>query len=87
MTTVIVILVVFAVAAGIVYFSMKSGKIQDANNNNIPDVIEEKIEKVEEAVEVVKQTAKKVKKVAEKATKVVEQTAPKAKRGRKPAQK
>jgi hypothetical protein len=42
---------------------MKTGKVKDANNNNIPDAIEEKVEEV-------KEVAKKVKAVAEKATKV-----------------
>lgn len=88
MTTIILVVAVLAVAGGITYFLMKGGKIADANNNNIPDAIEEKIEKVEEAVEVVKATAKKVKKVAEKVAETTEKVVkPAAKRGRKPAQK
>ena len=58
--TVLVILIIVAVA---VFVAMKTGKVKDANNNNIPDAIEEKVEEV-------KEVAKKVKAVAEKATKV-----------------
>jgi archaellum component FlaC len=41
---------------------MKTGKVKDANNNNIPDAIEEKVEAVKEAVAEVKE-------IVEKATK------------------
>jgi ABC-type transporter Mla subunit MlaD len=68
MTTLFLILLALLVAGGIAYLLMKSGKIQDANNNNIPDAIEEKVEdikevvnEVKEKVEVVKQRAKRVK--------------------------
>jgi archaellum component FlaF (FlaF/FlaG flagellin family) len=77
MTTLFLILLALLVLGGIAYLLMKSGKIQDANNNNIPDAIEEKIEDVKEVVKDVKQRAKRVKEeVADvvKATKnVVEQ--------------
>ena len=39
MTTLFLILLALLVAGGIAYLLMKSGKIQDANNNNIPDAI------------------------------------------------
>jgi hypothetical protein len=68
MSTFAIVVVVLAVAGGITYFLMKKGKIQDANNNNIPDAVEEKVEEVKE---VVKKTAAKAKKVAEVAEKVV----------------
>ena len=57
--TVLVILIIVAVA---VLIAMKTGKIKDANNNNIPDAIEEKVEAVKEAVAEVKE-------IVEKATK------------------
>jgi predicted GTPase len=57
--TVLVILIIVAVA---VLVAMKTGKIKDANNNNIPDAIEEKVEAVKEAVAEVKE-------IVEKATK------------------
>ena len=69
MNTIILVLVVLAVAAGVTYFLMKKGKIADVNNNNIPDAIEEKVEDVKVVVEKVKKTAKKVKEVAENVTK------------------
>ena len=62
MSTFAIVVVVLAVAGGITYFLMKKGKIQDANNNNIPDAVEEKVEEVKE---VVKKTAAKAKKEAD----------------------
>ena len=61
MTTLFLILLALLVAGGIAYLLMKSGKIEDANNNNIPDAIEKKVEEVKEKVEVVKERAKRVK--------------------------
>jgi uncharacterized protein (UPF0333 family) len=63
MGTFLIIVAVLAIGGAFAYFGMKSGKIEDKNNNNIPDVIEDKIEDV-------KEVAVKVKKVAEKAQKV-----------------
>ncbi len=80
MNTIILVLVVLAAAAGVTYFMMKQGKIKDANNNNIPDAIEEKVEDVKEVVEKVKKTANKVKEVAAKVTKDVKVKAPTAKK-------
>ena len=45
--TVLVILIIVAVA---VFVAMKTGKVKDANNNNIPDAIEKPIEDVKEVV-------------------------------------
>jgi archaellum component FlaF (FlaF/FlaG flagellin family) len=84
MTTLFLILLALLVSGGIAYLLMKSGKIKDANNNNIPDAIEEKIEdvkevveEVKEKVEIVKQRAKRVKEevadVVKATKKVVEQ--------------
>lgn len=66
MTTLLLILVALLVAGGITYFLMKSGKIEDANNNNIPDAVEKKIAQVKEVVEEVKEVAEKVKKATAK---------------------
>lgn len=60
MSTVLVVVVVLALAGGITYFLMKKGKITDANNNNIPDAVEEKIEDVKKVVVEAKVRAKKV---------------------------
>lgn len=67
----VTILIIVAVLAGtaVVYFGTKSGKIADANNNNIPDVVEEKVEEVKAVVKEVKAKAKKVKAVADAAVK------------------
>jgi hypothetical protein len=66
--TVLVILIIVAVA---VFVAMKTGKVKDANNNNIPDAIEKPIEAVKNAVAEVKE-------VVEKATKSTpKQEAPK----------
>lgn len=61
MTTLFLILLALLVAGGIAYLLMKSGKIEDANNNNIPDAIEKKVEEVKEKVEVVKVRVNRVK--------------------------
>jgi hypothetical protein len=67
------------IAAGIAYLLMKKGVVKDANNNNIPDAIEEKVEEVVVKVKEVKAKAEKVKAVAEKAVKAVKTPkAPKA---------
>jgi len=47
MLTFIIIAVAIAVA---VFVAMKTGKVADANNNNIPDAIEKPIEEVKEVV-------------------------------------
>ena len=56
--TVLVILIIVAVA---VFVAMKTGKVKDANNNNIPDAIEKPIEAVKEAVAEVKEVVAKAK--------------------------
>jgi hypothetical protein len=71
MSTFAIVVVVLAAAGGITYFLMKKGKIKDANNNNIPDALEEKIEK---AKEVVAETKVRAKKVVEEAKDVVAAT-------------
>jgi len=63
LTVIIVLLIAAAIAT---FFSMKKGKIADANNNNIPDVIETKVEAIKEVVEEIKEEIKKVKKPAAK---------------------
>lgn len=86
MNTIILVVVILAVAGFVAYKFTNKGVIKDENNNNIPDVIEEKIEDVKEAVEVVKATVVKAKKVAKEVADAAEVVA-KPKRGRKPAQK
>ena len=80
MGTFLIILAVLAIGGTFAYFGMKSGKIADANNNNIPDAIEEKIEEAKVVAEKVKKVADKAKKVAK--TVVVEKKKPAAKKSK-----
>jgi len=80
MSTFAIVVLVIAIGAVATFIAMKSGKVADANNNNIPDVIEEKVAEV-------KETAKKVKAVAEKATKVAKTVVVEKKATKKPAAK
>ena len=57
----LIIIVGLLIAATVTYLLMKKGKIADANNNNIPDAIESKIEAVKEVVEEVKEVVKEAK--------------------------
>ena len=77
LTLIITLLVASAI---ITFILMKRGKIADANNNNIPDAIEEKVAEV-------KEVAKKVKAVAEKVTKVAKTVVVEKKATKKPAAK
>jgi hypothetical protein len=52
--------------AALVLFLIKKGKIADTNTNNIPDVVEAKVETLKEVVANVKEEVKKVKKPAAK---------------------
>lgn len=57
------LIIVLVLVAAITFVLMRKGKIADANNNNIPDAIESKIEAVKEAVAEVKEVVAEVKKV------------------------
>jgi len=72
MSTLVLVVVTLAVAGGITFLLMKKGKIQDANNNNIPDAIEEKVEEVKVVVKKAKVKAEKVKTAVAEVAKVVE---------------
>ena len=61
MSTLVLVVVTLAVAGAITYILMKKGTIADANNNNIPDAIEEKIEEVKVVVKNVKAKVEKAK--------------------------
>ena len=75
MSTFVVIVIALAVAGGLTYLLMKKGKIQDLNNNNIPDVIEEKVAEVKETAtnlkNDVKAKTKKAKEIVAEVAKVV----------------
>lgn len=78
MGTILIIVAVLAIGGAFAYFGMKSGKIEDKNNNNIPDVIEDKIEDVKEVAVKVKKVAKKAEAIAK--TVVVDKKKPTAKK-------
>jgi hypothetical protein len=80
MSTFAIVVLVIAIGAVATFIAMKKGTIADANNNNIPDAIEEKVAEV-------KEVAKKVKAVAEKATKVAKTVVVEKKATKKPAAK
>jgi hypothetical protein len=76
MSTFVLAVIAVAVAGVVTYILMKKGTIADANNNNIPDAIEEKVEEVKVVVkkakakvEQVKTAVAEVKKVADKVKK------------------
>jgi hypothetical protein len=75
MSTFVFIVIALAVAGGVTYLLMKKGKIQDLNNNNIPDVIEEKVAEVKETAtnlkNDVKAKTKKAKEIVAEVAKVV----------------
>lgn len=56
----IYVIFILAIAAGVTFLLMKSGKVKDENNNNIPDALENKVAQVNEVVMKVKKVAKKV---------------------------
>ncbi len=80
MSTFAIVVLVIAIGAVAAFIAMKKGTIADANNNNIPDAIEEKVAEV-------KEVAKKVKAVAEKVTKVAKTVVVEKKATKKPAAK
>jgi Zn-finger protein len=98
MTLLLIILAVLTIGFGITFFLMKTGKIEDKDGNNVPDVIDTKIKETKEVVENVKVKVKRVKeetsdvvKAVKEVTKQVSDVAKAAKgetrKGRKPKQK
>ena len=72
MSTFVLFVVAVAVAGAITYILMKKGTIADANNNNIPDAIEEKVEEVKVVVKKAKAKAEKVKTAVAEVVKVAD---------------
>lgn len=85
MGTILIIVAILAIGTAFAYFGMKSGKIEDKNNNNIPDAIETKIEEAKVVAQKVKAVAKKVEKVAK--TVIVEKKTTKKPAAKKPVAK
>jgi hypothetical protein len=59
MSTFAIVVLVVVIIGVATFIAMKTGKVADANNNNIPDALEEKLEDVKEVVAEVKATVKK----------------------------
>jgi hypothetical protein len=64
------VLVIILVLAAALFIAMKTGKVRDADGNNIPDVLEEKVAEVKEVVEKVKKATSKKPEVKQPAKKV-----------------
>ncbi len=77
------LIIVLVLVAAVTFVLMRKGKIADANNNNIPDAIESKIEAVKEVVEEVKEVVKEAKAKTSKAPKTKPEAAPKTKATKK----
>jgi|TARA_B100000900_G_scaffold413881_1_gene438945 F0F1-type ATP synthase membrane subunit b/b' len=99
MKTILVIIGILALLAGIYYFAFyKKGKINDRDGDFIPDEVEDAVEDVKEVAKEVKRRAKRVKEelkdVADAAKEVLDQAGDvasaakgKTRRGRKPKAK
>ena len=55
MTTILIILAVLVIGAAVVYYLTKTGKIADADGDNIPDVVEDAVKEVKERIDEVKE--------------------------------
>lgn len=74
MKTILIILALLAVAAGVVYVLIKKGKIKDEDGDFIPDVVEDKVDEVKTKVnKKVKAVKTRVNKVKEEIQDVVEE--------------
>ena len=74
MKTILIILLLLAIGAGVVYFLIKKGKIKDADGDFIPDFIEDKVEDIKDDVKsTVKKVKARVKKVKAEISDVVEE--------------
>ena len=59
MNTILIIIGLLAIAAGVGYVLIKKGKIKDSDGDFIPDVVEDKVDEIEAKVQ------KKVKELAQ----------------------
>ena len=74
MQTILIILGILAVGAGVYYFLIKTGKIKDEDGDLIADVVEDKVEDIKEDVQAtVKKAKARVKKVKAEINDVVEE--------------
>lgn len=86
------------VAVALIFALMKFGKIEDKDGNNIPDIIDEKIEDAKEVVKEIKSRVEQVKaeaadvveavkEVAKQSGDVVQATRGSKRKGKRPAKK
>ena len=74
MQTILIILGLLAIGAGVYFFLIKSGKIEDKDGDFIADVVEDKVEDIKADVKsTVKKVKTRVKKVKEEIGDVVEE--------------
>ena len=74
MQTILIIIGLLAIAAGVGYVLIKKGKIKDSDGDFIPDVVEDKVDDIKEGVQKkVKAVKTRVKKVKEEIGDVVEE--------------
>ena len=64
MNTILIIIGVLVIAAGVVIYFVKAGKIADRDGDLIPDVVEDGIEDIKETAKEIKKRAKRVAKEA-----------------------
>jgi Asp-tRNA(Asn)/Glu-tRNA(Gln) amidotransferase B subunit len=93
-----IFIIALVLVVGTIFFFIKSGKIEDKDGNNIPDVIDEKVKKVKEVVEETKFRAERVseeiadvveavKEAVEQSKDVVDAAKGKKRKGKKPTKK
>ena len=74
MNTILIIIGLLAIAAGVGYVLIKKGQIKDSDGDFIPDVVEDKVDEIEEKVQKkVKAVKTRVKNVKEEIADVVEE--------------
>ena len=74
MQTILIILGLLAIGAGVYYFLIKSGKIEDKDGDLIADAVEDKVEDIKDDVKsTVKKVKTRVKKVKEEIGDVIEE--------------
>ncbi len=74
MQTILIIIGLLAIAAGVGYILIKKGKIADSDGDFIPDVVEDKVDDIKEGVQKkVKAVKTRVKKVKDEIGDVVEE--------------
>lgn len=74
MTTILIIIALLAIAAGVGYILIKKGKIKDSDGDFIPDVVEDKVDEIEKKVQKkVKAVKTRVKNIKDEIEDVVEE--------------